>query len=509
MNRTKKFFYNSTTSLIYQLATMIVGFIVPSLMLRYYGSEINGLVSSINQFITYFALVEAGLASASVYALYRPLAEKNYDEINGVVSASKKFYTQSGWIFVALVLGLACIYPVFIKTDYLHPVQVGLLCIVLSGTTVLNFFAMAKYRVLYTADQRNYILNILNLVSLVVNTVIIVTLTLEGADIVVLRAVALISVVIPPAFLTFYTKKAYPYVNYKAAPRKEAINKRWDALILQLLGTAHTSAPVLITTFFCSLKEVSVYTIFNMVVMSIQQLMGVFSNGVAASFGELLARKEYKTFQKVYSEYEYLSYFLLGVGLSCTMVLLLPFVQIYTAGVTDCNYNRPLIAFLFVVNAIFYGIKNPQGTLINSAGLFKETKMQTLTQALIAIVGGIILAKPLGLAGVLSARILSNIYRDFDLLIYMPRKIGYISMRKSFVRAGLLLLECAVICIPFVFISLEPTSYLEWVAIGCVVFIYSILVVCGFGVLFDREDLKALRSRGMSIVFARRGKKNA
>ena len=57
---------------------MIAEFIIPCIMLKYYGSEINGLVSSINQFIVYFNLVEAGLSGAAIYVLYKPLAGKNH-----------------------------------------------------------------------------------------------------------------------------------------------------------------------------------------------------------------------------------------------------------------------------------------------------------------------------------------------------------------------------------------------------------------------------------------------
>ena len=76
MSRTKKFIYNTFTTALYQIVVMIVGFITPKSILNAYGSETNGLVTSINQFITYFNLVEAGLAGAAVYALYKPLAEK-------------------------------------------------------------------------------------------------------------------------------------------------------------------------------------------------------------------------------------------------------------------------------------------------------------------------------------------------------------------------------------------------------------------------------------------------
>ena len=70
-SRTKNFLGNTFASVINQVVILISGFIVPNLMLHAYGSEVNGLTSSISQFITYFSLVEAGLSGASIYALYK------------------------------------------------------------------------------------------------------------------------------------------------------------------------------------------------------------------------------------------------------------------------------------------------------------------------------------------------------------------------------------------------------------------------------------------------------
>ena len=66
-SRTKKFFYNSLSTAMLQLTNMIIGFLLPRLMLKFYGSEINGLVTSITRFISYFNIEEAGLAGAAVY----------------------------------------------------------------------------------------------------------------------------------------------------------------------------------------------------------------------------------------------------------------------------------------------------------------------------------------------------------------------------------------------------------------------------------------------------------
>ena len=100
MSRTKTFLQNSITTAVYQAIVMISGFIVTRIILVYYGSEINGLISSINQFITYFNLVEAGLSGATVYSLYKPLAENDHKGISAIVVAAQNFYIKSGYFFV-------------------------------------------------------------------------------------------------------------------------------------------------------------------------------------------------------------------------------------------------------------------------------------------------------------------------------------------------------------------------------------------------------------------------
>lgn len=81
MNRTKKFFKNAVSTAFFQIVNMLVSFFIPRIMLVIYGSEINGLVSSITQFIVYFNLLEAGLSGAAVWALYEPLAKKMFVQL--------------------------------------------------------------------------------------------------------------------------------------------------------------------------------------------------------------------------------------------------------------------------------------------------------------------------------------------------------------------------------------------------------------------------------------------
>lgn len=501
MNRTKKFFYNSLTTALYQVFLMLAGFITPQVMLRFYGSEINGLVSSINQFIAYFNLVEAGISGAAIYALYKPLANNDHQAINGVVTAAKKFYTQAGYIFISLTLGMAVIYPMFVKAHTVSTLDIGLLVLILGVNGALEFFTLSKYRVLLSADQRTYVISLASLAYIVANTAIIVIFAKLGTGIVVLRLIALFSIFLRSFILMIYAKVKYRYLNYREKPNTKALNKRWDAFYLQILAAIQNGAPVVIITLILNnLKLVSVYTVFNMVLGGIGGLLSIFISGLAASFGDVIARNEQATLQKVYREFELSYYSIITIIYAVTFVSIMPFIRIYTAGITDVSYDLPLIGFLFVLNGILYNLKTPQGMLVTAAGLFKETKMQTTIQGIIVVVGGIALAPFLGIAGVLVSSILSNIYRDVDLLFFTPRYITKLPVGKTVSRWFRMLICLMLIGVPFKFIPVNPDNYLSWMFSVTGIGIYALLVVILDGFIFDRADMKGVLRRIISVA---------
>ena len=115
--RTKMAFINAFTSILLRLVLAITGIFLPRFFIRAFGSPVNGLVTSINQFVSYLSLVEAGVGAAGMVALYKPIVEKNQQKINAIVSAARQFYLRSGLIFVALAALLTVVYPYVVKSE--------------------------------------------------------------------------------------------------------------------------------------------------------------------------------------------------------------------------------------------------------------------------------------------------------------------------------------------------------------------------------------------------------
>ena len=83
----KRSIYNIFFGMLSQIISIALGIMIPRLVLVNLGSESNGLLSSINQAMVYLNLLEAGIGTATLQALYKPVAERNTQDINCILSA--------------------------------------------------------------------------------------------------------------------------------------------------------------------------------------------------------------------------------------------------------------------------------------------------------------------------------------------------------------------------------------------------------------------------------------
>lgn len=504
MGRSKAFLINSATAAIYEIIIAISGFVISRIMLVYYGSEINGLVSSITQFINYFNLVEAGLSSAAIYALYKPLYMHDYKGINRIVSATQRLYIKSGAVFCILLIVLATVYPMYVECEGLTYVQIGLLVSVLGIKGVIDLFTLGKYRAILTADQKLYIISISSSIYQILYVVIIFSASRLGGDIVLVRVLALIPVIVRMAILVVFSRKKYPYLDYKEEPDYKAVDKRWDAFYLQILGSVQNGAPIVIATYFTDLISVSIYTVYNLVIAGVNSALSIFTTGLSSAFGEIIAKGEKDILKKTYSEFMTGYYMAITVIYGITHRLLIPFIQLYTENVNDAQYVNALIAVLFVLNGFFYNLKTPQGMLIISAGHYKQTRLQVTIQGSIVIILGCLLAPRFGLAGILVASVLSNIYRSIDLSYYVPMKITETKISGTVFR---MIVSCillgGIIFFDFCF-PVTIFSWWEWIWNGVISGILFIIYVSVGMYMFFKKDCFLLLKRLYSLLKSKR-----
>ena len=500
MNRTQKFALNSLTSMISQIVVMAAGMITPRLMIATYGSEMNGLVSSLNQFISYITLVEAGIGGAAIYSLYKPLAEQDHDRISSIVVAAKKSYRQAGYIFSAGIFILAVIYGFLSNAENVSFGTIFILTIILGVNGCFDFFFVAGDRVLLTADQRNYIISLATIINTVLRTLIICVMAAHHMNILLLYGCAASLILIKAGIIVCYSRNNYSYIDKNAYPDKSAMEKRWEVIYQQILGIVQTGAPTVLATILLNLVSVSVYSIYNMVISGINGVLSIFISGLPAGFGDLIARNEDTTLRKTVSEFEVAYYYILSIVYGLAFSLIMPFVSVYTRGLSDANYYYPLLGAVIVLNGLLYNIKTPQSMLIVSAGMYKETRWRVTIQGLIIIVCGAIGGRVVGMVGIMLGSCLSNLYRTIDLLFFTPKYITHASPLKSVLRMILVIVNIVLIYGASLIYSPICVSYLQWIELAIVYGIWAVIVVTVSAYAFERKEFLSVMRRMFSLV---------
>lgn len=93
----KRALYNLIVGMGSKFVLMVLGFIIPKIFIENYGSDVNGLLSSIGQVFAYLNLVEAGIGVATTQALYKAVAKDDWNEISAIMNASSGFYRRTGY----------------------------------------------------------------------------------------------------------------------------------------------------------------------------------------------------------------------------------------------------------------------------------------------------------------------------------------------------------------------------------------------------------------------------
>lgn len=494
--RTKKILLNSIFSAILQIVILLTGLILPRVYLIIYGSEMNGLLTSITQIISYFNLVEAGLGASLIYSLYKPLAENDYTNINKIVSSGKKEYIKTSAIYMILVVGLSFIYPFFVNGSQISNTTIVLLVLVIGFSGAMEFFTMAKYRVLLTADQKLYVISIASTISTLINFFILVILSYLRVDIVILRLCALLSLVIRSLIFKYYLKRKYPMINYNCDGVKVRKNLRISALIYQFSISAHMSIPIVIVTFLCSLEEVSVYSIYNMVFVGIIGILNIVTSGTSSALGNIIASGEEGKLNKAFDEYELVIYSIIAWIYGCTFILIMPFINVYTLNVSDANYVNSIYGILFTIWGICNTTWMARASLISATGIFDKVKKSNIIQMCGLIVLGLFLTKMYNIAGMLVALIMIAIYRTIN-TIYVTNKYVIKNQYKNTVKRLInMAIVIFIINLPFMlYITINVSSLLDWFKYAVLVSIWAGIVVLVFLILFEKEAFKSLLNR--------------
>ena len=140
-------------------------------------------------------------------------------------------------------------------------------------------------------------------------------------------------------------------------------------------------------------------------------------------FGDMIAKNEMEELLKAYKRYKLILTVLTLTLFGTALVLILPFVKLYTAGVTDANYYQPLFAGILLLSDALYCVTLPCYNLPIAAGKLKESRAGAYGEALISIVVSVVLVFWNPLLGVGIGLLVAMLFKGVYLIVFSAKHI--------------------------------------------------------------------------------------
>ena len=490
MNRSKKAVLNLAAQLLLQATVAICGFVVPKLILEGFGSDVNGIVTSISQFLGIIALLETGFGGVAKAAFYKPLASGDRKAISGVYNATESFFRKIALIFALYCVVLSVGFPLINDGGFDFWFTATLVLILGISSFAQYYFGMS-YSIALNADQLSFIGALLQVGAVILNAVITVVLLNLGAGIHVVKLVSASVFVLKPIVINLYGRHRYR-VDKKVPKDDNSLSQKWDNLAQGIASYVHTKASYVLMTIFMTFREVSVYSVYSLVTTSLSSIITSISTGFVSGLGNMYANGEKENYKKVFSLYEFVNTIITFGFFTVACITMMRFVDIYTMNLTDVDYHRPVFGTILVVAELLYCLRLPYYYAIGNAGHFKQTKRGAWIEAIINISLSLILLPFLGIIGLAIGTAVAMAVRSTDLIIYCCKNIT--EMKCVFVMKRMVVNFMAAIASIGLcsFIGFETNDFVMWIVYACLVSVVTFGVVLAVNLIFYREDAKLL-----------------
>ncbi|MDW7613457.1 polysaccharide biosynthesis C-terminal domain-containing protein [Peribacillus simplex] len=489
--RSKKVLANVITSLLLQFTLIVSGFIIPWLIIRTYGSNVNGVIASITQFLGFFALLEGGVGGVVRSTLYKSLASKDVIAISRILKSAEKFFRRISYVFILFLLVMAIGYP-YLVSDGFDKTFIFTLVIILGIKTIAQYFFGITYQILLQADQKSYVTSFFHIIAIIFSTIIATVLINLDTSIRIVQLFSAGVFILKPIGLHLYVKHKYKIIT-NCDEDKSALNQKWDGIGHHIAYFLHNRTDIVVLTLFTNIKEVSVYSIYMMVAVGIRNVTTTFSSAIEAVFGDMLAKREKESLENNFNIFEFLFFMITTILFTSAALLILPFVSVYTKGVTDANYFRPLFAYILLAAEAAYCIRLPYHSVVIAAGHFKQTRNGAFLEAAINIVLSLILVNHFGLIGVAIGTLCSMIFRTVQYALYLSKNILNRSILKFIKRVVVNFSAVLIVVIVSKFLpEIVINNYFHWIIYACEITVITVIVTLLINSIIYYAEMRGL-----------------
>ncbi len=416
-DRQKKSLRNFAYGILAQSVTLLLNFAVRSVFIYtldkvYLG--VNGLFTDI---LTVLSLAELGFGSAIIYAMYKPLADKDTNKLQAIINLYRKVYWCIGLIVAVLGVAVIPFFPYIIKDCPPIPHLTFIYLLFLLNSVSSYFFAYK--RSVLDADQKSYVCYKYRLCFCVLRSIAQMACLYLLQSFILFLAIQVAATILENIAITLYVNRHYPFLatrNKQKLDKSEisVIRKNVYALMLSRVARVIYNGSVnIVISATVGIICVGLYSNYVLIVGAILMILNQVTEAIRAGVGNYIATQPKEQHILLFNKIDFCNFVLYGFSAIMLFVLINPFIALWAG--KDYMLSDAC-AMVIAINFFIQGILDSLWLFRSTLGLFTQGKYRPVFSAGLNIALSILLGRYFGIVGVLLgntfARILVNLWYD-------------------------------------------------------------------------------------------------
>ena len=390
-----------TTSVFYYILTGLAGFINRKVFDVYLGQELLGLNGLLSNVISMLGLLELGITGAVGFSLYKPLQEKDDEQVKAILVLFGRVYKIIGVLVAVLGTCLIPLLPYVVKADLPFSLVVQSYLLFLANTVAT--YLVSYRRIILQASERDYI-------NKKVDSAVFLFSSLVRIVVIAVWRAYLVSLVINIVFclagnIILYKKagQTFPLLDDKRIKGriddsvKAGIITNVKALfVINVASYLVFGTDNLLLSAFFGVTSVAVYSSYTMIISLVNSLFNNVFSYIMPNIGNYIVsepkERSYQLFQNIY-----FSNFVICCYTSVAMLVLLnPFIKDIWLG-EEYTFALPIVAILVFNNYSRFITKGTEA-FRGAAGLYSPkpfVKYLALLEGVINILFSVLFAETL------------------------------------------------------------------------------------------------------------------
>lgn len=493
---------NSFWGLFQQFIICVLSIFSRSVMIDTIGVEGVGLNGLLTNVVAVLSLAEMGIGTAIIFHMFKPLAYHDEEKVSRLLNFYKRVYTI---IAVAVFLLGMSIMPLmrYIVHDVSYTNGYVLFIYLLFLIQTSSSYLFTYKRSLLSADQKQYIISIFDLVMKIVTIlggIVLLKITKElSYYLIFLTLAGLVNNVL----ISIKVDKMYPYIKgnknqLESSERKSIFKDVKNIFVGRMSSTITNSTDNILISALVGTIVTGLYSNYTIILNTLTSIMNQFSYAMVGSIGNMLVTETSDYIEKVLKTLVFAMFFIASFCSVCLICLIDPFI---TLAFGENLLLERYVVYICIGVFYFASTRIPIWMMVQASGLFKVDKYIAIAGSTINLIVSFVLGKMIGIAGILLGTILTYVVQyNLKAIIFYKR-----ILHKNYIKIILITMFYFILtCTECLFTSFLVTKlpqinpYLRFVISGAVAVSVPLIINC---LLFwNRPEFFDLKSRCFAII---------